>query len=78
MTPYALAMPEKYNKAWRNVGCLPATETVRPGLYGCVLAYRAYYRAEKRGHWRANPHSKRQTWVPAKWTRRNPPEWFIL
>jgi len=36
------------------------------------MAYRAYYRAEKRGHWQ----TKRAVW--AKWTRRNPPEWFVL
>ena len=44
-----------------------------------VMAYRAYYRAEKRGHWRSmGAHTGRQAWVPAKWTRRNPPEWFVL
>ena len=42
-----------------------------------VAAYRAYYRAEKRGHWRkSRDPAKSSTWVPAKWTRRDPPEWF--
>ena len=40
-------------------------------------AYRAYYRAEKLGHWRkSRDPAKPSTWVPAKWTRRDPPEWF--
>lgn len=33
-------------------------------------AYRAYYRNEKRGH------TRNGAWVPAKWTRRQPPGWF--
>jgi hypothetical protein len=44
-----------------------------------VTAYRAYYRAEKRGHWRKVTSRNRasdQVWVPAKWTKRDPPEWF--
>ena len=67
LTSYALAMPEEYT----------------PGngshLYqdSAIAADRAYYRAEKRGHWRkSRDPSKPPTWVPAKWTRRNPPEWF--
>lgn len=76
LTPYALAMPEKY---------IPNGAACQwPG--SCISAYRAYYRAEKRGHWRkgrspANwPMSAQPfafpVWVPAKWTRRDPPEWF--
>ena len=46
-------------------------------LAACVAAYRDYYRAEKRGYWRkSRDPAKPSTWVPAKWTRRNPPEWF--
>jgi hypothetical protein len=42
-----------------------------------VAAYRAYYRAEKRGYWRkSRDPAKPSTWVPAKWTKRDPPEWF--
>ena len=67
LTPYALAMPEKYIPAGRE----------RRGFDACLAAYRAYYRAEKRGHWRkSRDPSKPSTWVPAKWTRRDPPEWF--
>ena len=49
------------------------------------MAYRTYYRAEKRGHWRTKRTSAAdiavgitgdRVWVPAKWTRRSPPEWF--
>ncbi len=72
-------MPEKYNRAWQTVGLLPPDATSRPGLLGCVFAYRAYYRNEKRGHWRKVTSRNRgsdQVFVPAKWTRRNPPEWF--
>jgi hypothetical protein len=66
LTPYAWAMPEKY--ALGNL-CRSIPECA-------VAAYRAYYRNEKRGHWRASPHSEQRTWIPAKWTRRQPPEWF--
>ena len=68
--PFALAMPEKYK--------VNLDEYTFVGT-AAVMAYRAYYRAEKRGHWRSmGAHTGRQAWVPAKWTRRNPPEWFVL
>lgn len=64
LTPYALAMPDEY---LLNNLLLPAT------LHNTVAAYRA----EKRGHWRkSRDPAKPSTWVPAKWTRRDPPEWF--
>ena len=67
LTPYALAMPEKYIPAGRE----------RRGFDACLAAYRAYYRAEKRGYWRkSRDPAKPATWVPAKWTKRDPPEWF--
>jgi len=66
LTPYALAMPEKYVPS-DGAHLWPSSR---------VFAYQAYYRNEKRGHWRASPHSERRTWIPAKWTRRQPPEWF--
>lgn len=62
LQPYALAMPEKYQ-----------LERIRLLVGGCLAhsaAYREYYRNEKRGRIRND------WWVPAKWTRRNPPEWF--
>lgn len=67
LTPYALAMPEAY---------IPNGAACQwPG--SCISTYRAYYRAEKRGHWRkSRDPAKPSTWVPAKWTRRDPPEWF--
>lgn len=68
LTPYALAMPEKYQ-----------IERIRLLVGGCLAhsaAYRDYYRNEKRGYWRASPHSEHRTWIPAKWTRRQSPEWF--
>lgn len=67
LTPYALAMPEEYMLG--NGSHLYQDST--------IAAYRAYYRAEKRGHWcKSRDPAKPSTWVPAKWTRRDPPEWF--
>ena len=67
LQPFALAMPEEYIPRFRADLWLAA----------CVAAYRDYYRAEKRGYWRkSRDPAKPSTWVPAKWTRRNPPEWF--
>lgn len=61
MTPYAQAMPKKYSQIWFDKDYLP------PSLDRGARAYRAYYRAEKRGHWRSmGAHTGRQTWVPAK------------
>ena len=70
LTPYALAMPEEYTVfAKRTDARAPFLQT--------IYAYRAYYRTEKRGHWRkSRDPAKPSTWVPAKWTRRDPPEWF--
>jgi hypothetical protein len=67
LTPYALAMPEKHQivDALYLVE-LPAHTVLDSG----VAAYRAYYRNEKRGY------RFTDKWVPAKWTRRQPPEWF--
>ena len=70
LQPFALAMPTLY---------IPYL--VHPiktyELTACVNAYRAYYRAEKRGYWRkSRDPAKPSTWVPAKWTKRDPPEWF--
>jgi hypothetical protein len=67
LQPFALAMPEKYIPAGRE----------RRGFDAVITAYRAYYRAEKRGYWRkSRDPAKPSTWVPAKWTKRDPPEWF--
>ena len=70
LTPYALAIPEEYTVfAKRTDARAPFLQT--------IYAYRAYYRTEKRGHWRrSRDPAKPSTWVPAKWTRRDPPEWF--
>ena len=92
LTPYVLAMPEEYqqSRAFFCTGCKSlfnhpvnarvSCETCKRLLWPCdntTDAYRAYYRAEKRGHWRkSRDPSKPSTWVPAKWTRRDPPEWF--
>ena len=70
LQPFALVMPTLY---------IPYL--VHPiktyELTACVNAYRAYYRAEKRGYWRkSRDPAKPSTWVPAKWTKRDPPEWF--
>ena len=79
--PFALAMPEKYK--------VNLDEYTFVGT-AAVMAYRTYYRAEKRGHWRTKRAglgwralaavgigtATDRVWVPAKWTRRNPPEWF--
>ena len=63
LQPFALAMPDEY--------------VPNGGAAWCVAAYRAYYRAEKRGYWRkSRDPAKPSVWVPAKWTRRDPPEWF--
>jgi len=70
LQPFALAMPDPY---LLNGLLLPTTPD------SAVTAYRAYYRAEKRGHWRKVTSRNRasdQVWVPAKWTKRDPPEWF--
>lgn len=67
LQPFALAMPEKY---------IPAGRECR-GFDAVIAAYRAYYRAEKRGYWRQpRDPAKPSVWVPAKWTKRDPPEWF--
>ena len=67
LQPFALAMPIEY---------MPSGASCQwPG--SCVSAYRAYYHAEKRGYWRQpRDPAKPSVWVPAKWTRRDPPEWF--
>lgn len=60
LQPFVQAMPEQYR------GPDP------------VAAYRAYYVAEKQGHWR-KVHTKRGLrlrWLPATWTRRDPPPWW--
>ena len=76
LTPYALAMPEKYQYGVRDQKYLVEL-TTSTMLNSAVAAYRAYYRTEKRGHWRrSRDPAKPSTWVPAKWTRRDPPEWF--
>ena len=65
LTWFEQAMPEKY-----------AAEPATPNA-ARVVAYRAYYRAEKRGYWRQpRDPAKPSIWVPAKWTKRDPPEWF--
>ena len=67
LQPFALAMPEEYvpgngSQLWPSAA---------------IEAYRAYYRAEKRGYWRkSRDPAKPSIWVPAKWTKRDPPEWF--
>jgi hypothetical protein len=68
LQPFALAMPDPY---LLNGLLLPTTPD------NAVAAYRAYYRAEKRGYWRQpRDPAKPSVWVPAKWTKRDPPEWF--
>lgn len=68
LQPFALAMPEEYQ--YRYDDSLSVWD--KP-----IIAYRAYYRAEKRGYWRkSRDPAKPSTWVPAKWTKRDPPEWF--
>jgi hypothetical protein len=70
LQPFALAMPEEYAVIERIR--LPVT-----GQLAHVLAYRAYYRAEKCGYWRQpRDPAKPSVWVPAKWTKRDPPGWF--
>lgn len=70
MTPYALVMPAKYVPALMD----PAQNWIEAV---CVAAYRAYYRAEKRGFWRkSRDPAKPPVWVPAKWTKREVPDWF--
>ena len=68
LQPFALAMPEEYQ--YRYDDSLSVWD--KP-----IVAYRAYYRAEKRGYWRkSRDPAKPSIWVPAKWTKRDPPEWF--
>lgn len=70
LQPFALAMPTLYIPY-----LIHPIKTYE--LTACVNAYRAYYRAEKRGYWRkSRDPAKPSTWVPAKWTKRDPPEWF--
>lgn len=59
-TPFAQAMPEQYQGP------------------DAVAAYRAYYVAEKQGHWRKvrTKQGLRLRWLPATWTRRDPPSWW--
>ena len=95
LTPYALAMPEKYAlAAGQQQWMVSVNDVIRPSLsmHTLAYAYRTYYRAEKRGHWRTKRAglgrralaavgigtATDRVWVPAKWTRRSPPEWFIL
>lgn len=71
LQPFALAMPEDIAAA--------ANSHLRfaPWQVVYIDAYRAYYRAEKRGYWRkSRDPAKPSTWVPAQWTKRDPPEWF--
>ena len=71
LQPFVLAMPEEYVPRLCPNPAQSFVEAV------CVAAYRAYYRAEKRGYWRkSRDPAKPATWVPAKWTKRDPPEWF--
>lgn len=73
LTPYALAMPEKY----QIVDALYLVELpAQTVLNSSVAAYRAYYRNEKRGYWRSYRFTSNPTWIPAKWTRRQPPKWL--
>ena len=65
---FALALPKQY--------MVDVNEYTFSGT-AAVMAYRNYYRAEKRGYWRKSRDPvKPSTWVPAKWTKRDPPEWF--
>jgi hypothetical protein len=83
LQPFALAMPEEYqhqsghmDALVQRIGDTLITQDIRH-IPPHVAAYRAYYRAEKRGYWRkSRDPAKPSTWVPAKWTRRDPPEWF--
>lgn len=71
LLPFVLAMPAEYVPQLCPNPAQSFAEAV------CVAAYRAYYRAEKRGYWRkSRDPAKPSTWVPAKWTKRDPPEWF--
>ena len=64
LTSYALAMPEEYVPRLCPNPAQSFVEAV------CVAAYRAYYRAEKRGYWRQpRDPAKPSVWVPAKWTK---------
>ena len=68
LLPFALAMPEEYQ--YRYDDSLSVWD--KP-----IVAYRAYYRAEKCGYWRQpRDPAKPSVWVPAKWTKRDPPGWF--
>jgi hypothetical protein len=65
---FALALPKQY--------MVDVNEYTFSGT-AAVMAYRNYYRAEKRGYWRQpRDPAKPSVWVPAKWTKRDPPEWF--
>jgi hypothetical protein len=83
LQPFALAMPEEYqhqsghmDALVQRIGDTLITQDIRH-IPPHVAAYRAYYRAEKRGYWRkSRDPAKPSTWVPAKWTKRDPPEWF--
>ena len=83
LQPFALAMPEEYqhqsghmDALVQRIGDTLITQDIRH-IPHHVAAYRAYYRAEKRGYWRkSRDPAKPSTWVPAKWTKRDPPEWF--
>lgn len=46
----------------------PAGAFAKPSV--AVARYRAYYNHSKQGFWRLGK------WVPAKWSKRNVPEWF--
>ena len=87
LQPFVLAMPDEYvpsNLYWFGVlDYDPTTGTEmsdagkRPMPEYAIAAYRAYYRAEKRGYWRkSRDPAMFPTWVPAKWTKRDPPDWF--
>lgn len=71
LQPFALAMPEDIAAAANSHLRFAPWQVVH------IDAYRAYYRAEKRGYWRkSRDPAKPATWVPAQWTKRDPPEWF--
>jgi hypothetical protein len=80
LQPFALVMPEEYypdplvTEAFAFSQSYSIDYTAR---IAAVAAYRAYYRAEKCGYWRQpRDPAKPSVWVPAKWTKRDPPGWF--
>jgi hypothetical protein len=91
LQPFVLAMPEEYYGP-RTLFCTKCAmycedevkrercaecEYPRWSCHHAIYAYRAYYRTEKRGYWRQpRDPAKPSVWVPAKWTKRDPPEWF--